>query len=58
MLYNVQVHLLRVESLEGFLEPASISFILRLERSPASNMFHLSFIHLIINVYDGVDHFC
>jgi hypothetical protein len=48
MLYGIQVHLLRVESLRGFLEPADVDFILRLERSPVSSSFYLSLIYAII----------
>jgi hypothetical protein len=58
MLYSVQIHLLRVEPLKGFLRPTSVGFILRLKRSPAPSAFYLSLIHLIINTYDNVNHFC
>jgi hypothetical protein len=57
ILCDVQVHLLRVEPLRGFLEPASVGSILRLKRSLILDVFHLSLIHLIINAYSNVNHF-
>jgi hypothetical protein len=56
MLYDVQVHFLRVDSLRWLLESAHIDFILMLERGSSSNMFHLSLIYAIINAYDSLNH--
>jgi hypothetical protein len=56
MLYSVQVHLLRIDTLGWFLESAHISFILMLERGSPSNTFYLSLIYMIINVYSDLNH--
>jgi hypothetical protein len=56
MLYDVQVHLLRVDTLRWFLELAYVSFILMLERGSPSSTFHLSLIYMIINAYNDLDH--
>jgi hypothetical protein len=56
MLYDVQVHLLRVGILGWFLESAYVGFILILERGSPFSTFHLSFIYMIINIYGDFDH--
>jgi hypothetical protein len=58
MLYDAQVHFSRVEPLGWFLKLTSVSLILRLERDPLSNAFYLLLIHVIINIYNDLDHFC
>jgi hypothetical protein len=56
MLYNVQVHLLRVDTLKWFLKLAYVGFILMLERGSLFNTFHLSLIYMIINTYNDLDY--
>jgi hypothetical protein len=56
MLYDVQVHLLRVDILGWFLESTYVDFILMLERGSLFSTFHLSLIYAIINAYDDLNH--
>jgi hypothetical protein len=56
MLCDVQVHLLRVDTLEGFIKSTYVGFILVLERGSLSSTFHLSLIYMIINVYNDLDY--
>jgi hypothetical protein len=56
MLYDVQVHFLRIDTLGWFLKLAHVDFILMLEEGSSSSTFHLSLIYAIINAYNDLDH--
>jgi hypothetical protein len=56
ILYDVQVHLLRVDTLRWFLKSTYISFILMLERGSLFSTFHLSLIYMIINAYNDLNY--
>jgi hypothetical protein len=56
MLYDVQIHLLRVDTLGWFLKLTHVGFILMLKRGSLSSTFHLSLIYMIINTYNNLDH--